>query len=124
MAPTIVFGQAADGSRGDFVMATGSPGGGTIPQYVVKTLVGALDCRRAAVGGLVDFGASNSPTTTIGGEHPNVNTTNNGANDPLITGLRARAQGVDVRAGERRQYRDARDGRPVARVAGRHRSAA
>ncbi|MCM3356373.1 gamma-glutamyltransferase, partial [Bacillus halotolerans] len=33
MAPTIVFGQAADGSRGDFVMATGSPGGGTIPQY-------------------------------------------------------------------------------------------
>ena len=43
MAPTIVFGQAADGSRGDFVMATGSPGGGTIPQYVVKTLVGALD---------------------------------------------------------------------------------
>ena len=52
MAPTIVFGQAADGSRGDFVMATGSPGGGTIPQYVVKTLVGALDWgRRAAVGG-------------------------------------------------------------------------
>ena len=29
--------------RGDFFMATGSPGGSTIIQYVVKTLVGALD---------------------------------------------------------------------------------
>ena len=43
MAPTLVFRTAADGTPGDFVMATGSPGGGTIIQYVVKTLVGVLD---------------------------------------------------------------------------------
>jgi gamma-glutamyltranspeptidase/glutathione hydrolase len=91
MAPTLVFRMAADGSKGDFFMATGSPGGGTIPQYVLKTLVGALDWGLDAQqsSGLIDFGASNGPTTTIGGEHPNVNTANNGANDPLITGLRA-----------------------------------
>ncbi|WPB57189.1 gamma-glutamyltransferase family protein [Xylophilus sp. GOD-11R] len=72
MAPTMVFKIAADGGKGDFVMATGSPGGGTIIQYVVKTLVGALDWGLDAQqsASLVDFGASNSPTTTIGGEHP------------------------------------------------------
>ncbi|MCQ9372284.1 gamma-glutamyltransferase, partial [Corynebacterium sp. 35RC1] len=36
MAPTLVFRKATDGSMGDFVMGTGSPGGGTIIQYVVK----------------------------------------------------------------------------------------
>ncbi|MDB6001905.1 MAG: gamma-glutamyltransferase [Rhizobacter sp.] len=91
MAPTLVFKVAADGSKGDFVMATGSPGGGTIPQYVVKALVGALDWGLDAqqAAGLIDFGASNSPSTTIGGEHPNVDLTNNGNGDPLISGLRA-----------------------------------
>ena len=43
MAPTLVFKQAADGSMGDFVMGTGSPGGATIIQFVAKTLVGVLD---------------------------------------------------------------------------------
>ena len=91
MAPTLVFKVAADGTQGDFVMATGSPGGGTIPQYVLKTLVGALDWGLDAQqsSNLVDFGASNSPNTTVGGEHPNVDTSNGGNNDPLITGLRA-----------------------------------
>ncbi|MDP9153310.1 MAG: gamma-glutamyltransferase family protein [Pseudomonadota bacterium] len=91
MAPTLVFKIAADGSKGDFVMATGSPGGGTIPQYVVKTVVGVLDWGLDAQqsANLVDFGASNSPTTTVGGEHPNINTSNGGANDPLLTGLTA-----------------------------------
>ena len=91
MAPTLVFKKAADGSMGDFVMATGSPGGGTIPQYVIKTLVGTLDWGLDAQqsAGLVDFGASNSVTTTVGGEHPDINATNSGNNDPLITGLRA-----------------------------------
>lgn len=100
MAPTIVFKVAADGSRGDFVMATGSPGGGTIPQYVVKTLVGALDWGLDAQqsSNLIDFGASNSPTTTIGGEHPNVNTANNGANDALITGLKALGHTISTAA--------------------------
>jgi gamma-glutamyltranspeptidase/glutathione hydrolase len=100
MAPTLVFKVAADGSKGDFVMATGSPGGGTIPQYVVKTVVGALDWGLDAQqsSNLVDFGASNSPTTTVGGEHPNVNATNGGNNDPLVTGLRALGHTVSLGA--------------------------
>ncbi|RYF80067.1 MAG: gamma-glutamyltransferase family protein [Comamonadaceae bacterium] len=88
MAPTLVF----KGSEpGDFVMATGSPGGGTIIQYVVKTVVGALDWGLDAqqATSMVDFGAANSATTNVGGEHPNVKTTNDGKDDPLITGLRA-----------------------------------
>ena len=40
MAPTLVFKGT---EPGDFVMATGSPGGGTIIQYVLKTVVGAVD---------------------------------------------------------------------------------
>ena len=100
MAPTLVFRMAANGSIGDFYMATGSPGGGTIPQYVLKTLVGALDWGLDAQqsSNLVDFGASNSPTTTIGGEHPNVNIANNGNSDPLITGLRALGHTISTAA--------------------------
>ncbi len=100
MAPTLVFRKAADGSMGDFVMGTGSPGGGTIIQYVVKTVVGALDWGLDAqqATSLVDFGASNSATTSVGGEHPNVNTANNGNDDPLITGLRALGHTVSTSA--------------------------
>ena len=81
-------------------MATGSPGGGTIPQYVLKTVVGVLDWGLDAQqsSGLVDFGASNGPMTTVGGEHPNVDITGNGANDPLITGLRALGHTVSTAA--------------------------
>ena len=81
-------------------MATGSPGGGTIIQYVVKTLVGALDWGLDAqqATSMIDFGAANSPTTNVGGEHPNVVATNNGANDPLVTGLRAMGHTVSVSA--------------------------
>lgn len=100
MAPTLVFAKASDGSRGDFLMGTGSPGGATIIQYVVKTLVGALDWGLNAqqATSLVDFGASNSATTTLGGEHPNINTSNNGNNDPLITGLRQMGHTVSTSA--------------------------
>jgi gamma-glutamyltranspeptidase/glutathione hydrolase len=100
MAPTIVFRKAADGSIGDFAMATGSPGGSSIPWYVVKTLVGALDWGLDAqqASNLIDFGATNNPTTTVGGEHPNVDATNNGANDPLVIGLRALGHTVSVSA--------------------------
>jgi len=100
MAPTLVFHKAADGSIGEFVMGTGSPGGGTIIQYVVKTVVGALDWGLDAqqATSLVDFGASNSATTSLGGEHPAINTANNGANDPLITGLRALGHTVSTSA--------------------------
>ena len=91
MAPTLVFRTAADGKAGDFFMATGSPGGSTIPQYVLKSLVGALDWGLDAQqsSNLVDFGAANSPTTSLGGEHPSIDITNSGANDPLQVGLRA-----------------------------------
>ena len=100
MAPTLVFTKNADGTRGDFLMGTGSPGGATIIQYVTKTLVGALDWGLDAqqATNLVDFGASNSPTTNVGGEHPNVVITANGANDPLVTGLRALGHTVNIGA--------------------------
>jgi gamma-glutamyltranspeptidase/glutathione hydrolase len=90
MAPTLVFRPDAQGQPGEFVMATGSPGGSAIIQYVLKTLVGTLDWGldpQQAVS-MVSFGTSNGPTTTIGGEHPYVDTFNGGNNDPLVTGLR------------------------------------
>jgi gamma-glutamyltranspeptidase / glutathione hydrolase len=100
MAPTLVFKVAADGTRGDFVMGTGSPGGSTIIQYVVKTLVGALDWGLDAqqATAMIDFGAANSATTNVGGEHPNVVTTNAGNDDPLVAGLRARGHTVSINA--------------------------
>ena len=100
MAPTLVFRKAADGSIGDYLMATGSPGGGAIPQYVVKTLVGVLDWGLNAQqsAGLVDFGASNSPVTTLGGEHPHIDTTKEGANDPLIQGLKVLGHRISISA--------------------------
>lgn len=100
MAPTLVFALGDNFTRGDFVMATGSPGGSTIIQYVTKTLVGALDWGLDAqqATSLVDFGAANSATTNVGGEHPAIDATNNGANDPLVTGLRALGHTVSVNA--------------------------
>jgi gamma-glutamyltranspeptidase / glutathione hydrolase len=100
MAPTLVFHKASDGSRGDFLMATGSPGGGNIIQYVSKTLVAVLDWGLDAqqATSFVNFGAANSPTTGVGGEHPLINTSNNGANDALVTGLRARGHTVSITA--------------------------
>ncbi|MDZ7592120.1 MAG: gamma-glutamyltransferase [Rubrivivax sp.] len=91
MAPTLVFKQADDGSIGELVMATGSPGGANIIQYVVKTVVGVIDWGLDAqqATSLVNFGSSNGPTTNLGGEHPNINTANGGNDDPLIVGLRA-----------------------------------
>ena len=91
MAPTLVFRTGSDGQRGEFRLATGSPGGATIIQYVTKTVVGfvdwGLDAQQAT--SMVAFGAANSPTTNVGSEHPNVDITNGGNNDALITGLRA-----------------------------------
>ncbi|MFE8645931.1 gamma-glutamyltransferase [Sphingomonas sp. NCPPB 2930] len=100
MAPTLVFAKAADGTLGEFLMGTGSPGGATIIQYVTKTVVGALDWGLDAqqATSLVDFGASNSPTTNLGGEHPVIDITNNGNNDPLITGLRGLGHTVSTSA--------------------------
>ena len=100
MAPTLVLEKAADGSRGSFLMGTGSPGGSTIIQYVLKTLVGVLDWRLDAqqATSLIDFGAANSATTNVGGEHPQINAANNGNDDPLVIGLRNLAHTVSVAA--------------------------
>ncbi|HZF81551.1 MAG TPA: gamma-glutamyltransferase, partial [Rubrivivax sp.] len=94
MAPTLVFTKAADGSRGDLLMVTGSPGGATIIQFVLKTVISALDWGMDAqqATSTVNFGAANSPTTGIGGEHPLID----GANDPLVMGLSAMGHNVVV----------------------------
>jgi gamma-glutamyltranspeptidase/glutathione hydrolase len=100
MAPTLVFAAKADGTRGNFVMATGSPGGATIIQYVAKTLVGVLDWGLDAqqATSMIAFGAANSPNTNVGGEHPNVNLANGGNDDALIAGLRALGHTVNTAA--------------------------
>ncbi|NBQ44264.1 MAG: gamma-glutamyltransferase, partial [Mycobacteriaceae bacterium] len=90
MAPTLIFDAKPDGSRGALFAVVGSPGGASIIQYVTKTVVGILDWGldpQQAVS-MVDFGAANTAKTNVGGEHPVIDTTDDGANDPLIEGLR------------------------------------
>ena len=62
MAPSFVF-----GASGDVEAVVGSPGGGNIIQYVVKTLVGLVDWKldiQAAID-LPNFGAQTSATTEV-----------------------------------------------------------
>ncbi|WP_245233969.1 gamma-glutamyltransferase family protein [Mycobacterium sp. PS03-16] len=101
MAPTLIFDEPAAGApntRGPVYAVVGSPGGAVIIQFVVKTVVGLLDWgldpQQAA--GMVDFGADNSPETNVGGEHPNIDTADNGDEDPLVTGLRKLGHKVDL----------------------------
>jgi gamma-glutamyltranspeptidase/glutathione hydrolase len=97
MSPTLIFDRAPTG-RGQLNAVLGSPGGSVIIQYVVKTLVGMLDWGlnpQQAVS-MVDFGAANSPKTNVGGEHPNVNTADNGDHDALVQGLRVLGHQVDL----------------------------
>ncbi|MGC3987574.1 MAG: gamma-glutamyltransferase [Pseudorhodoferax sp.] len=91
MAPTLVFRGA---EPGDFVMATGSPGGGTIIQYVLKTVVGALDWGLDAqqATSMVDFGAANSATTNVDGANTTLDTS------ALVSGLRAMGHTVNTGA--------------------------
>ena len=100
MAPTIVFNKAVDGTRGDFLMATGSPGGAAIIQFVVKAVVSAVDWKLDAqqATSMVNFGAINSATTGVGGEHPSIDTSNSGLNDPLLVGLRSMGHTVSFAA--------------------------
>jgi gamma-glutamyltranspeptidase/glutathione hydrolase len=88
MAPTLVFKGTAPG---DFVMATGSPGGGTIIQYVLKTVVGALDWGLDAqqATSLVNLGAANSATTNVDGANTSLDLTG------LISGLKAKGHTVN-----------------------------
>ncbi|WP_211297651.1 gamma-glutamyltransferase family protein [Ottowia oryzae] len=91
MAPTLVFRGT---QPGDFLMATGSPGGGTIIQYVLKTVVGALDWGLDAqqATSLVDFGASNSVTTNVDGANTTLDLT------ALVAGLKAKGHTVSTSA--------------------------
>ena len=69
-----------------------------IIQFVVKTLVGMIDWGldpQQAVSA-VDFGAANSPKTNVGGEHPAIDTSDNGDHDPLVQGLRKLGHQVDL----------------------------
>ncbi|ARU05443.1 gamma-glutamyltransferase [Comamonas serinivorans] len=91
MAPTLVFRGT---QPGDFVMATGSPGGGAIIQYVLKTVVGALDWKMDAqqATSMVDFGATNSPTTNVDGSNTTLDLT------ALVDGLKAKGHTVSTSA--------------------------
>lgn len=118
MSPTLVFTTGADGGRGEFIMATGSPGGSTIIQYLLKTLVGTLDWGLDAQqsANLIDFGAANAPVTNLGGEHPLFRSADHGDTDPLVLGLRALGHTVDLSAqssGIATILRVQRDGRPL-----------
>ncbi|MBF6228731.1 gamma-glutamyltransferase family protein [Nocardia abscessus] len=98
MSPTLVFDRAEGGSRGALSHIVGSPGGSVIIQYVVRALIGALDWgldpQQACSS--VSFGAGNTPVTGVGGEHPNIDSTSNGDNDPLVRKLREMGHQVDV----------------------------
>jgi gamma-glutamyltranspeptidase / glutathione hydrolase len=98
MAPTLVFESDQAGARGPLYAVLGSPGGSVIIQFVVKTLVGILDWGldpQQAVSA-VDFGAANSPKTNVGGEHPDIDTSDNGDHDPLVQGLRKLGHDVNL----------------------------
>ena len=83
-----------DVAPGDFVMATGSPGGGAIIQYVLKTVVGALDWGLDAqqATSLVNFGAANSPTTGVDGSNTTLDLSG------LIAGLKEKGHTVNPAA--------------------------
>ena len=97
MAPTLVF-ERNGSERGPLYAVAGSPGGSVIIQFVVKTVVGMIDWGldpQQAVSA-VDFGAANSPKTNVGGEHPAIDTSDNGDHDPLVVGLRKLGHQVDL----------------------------
>ncbi|MFI5717059.1 gamma-glutamyltransferase family protein [Nocardia sp. NPDC051750] len=98
MSPTLVFERGDGTGPGALTHVVGSPGGSVIIQFVVKTLVGMLDWGldpQQAVSA-VSFGAANTPVTGVGGEHPAIDTSDDGAHDPLVTGLRERGHQVSV----------------------------
>ncbi|NCV61754.1 MAG: gamma-glutamyltransferase, partial [Betaproteobacteria bacterium] len=72
----------------------------SIIQFVTKTLIGVIDWKLDAqqATSMVNFGAANSPTTGVGGEHPYVDLSGNGLNDPLLNGLRSLGHTVSFAA--------------------------
>lgn len=98
MSPTLVFEPGSGTGPGTLTHVVGSPGGSVIIQFVVKTLIGMLDWGldpQQAVSA-VSFGAANTPVTGVGGEHPAIDTRDDGAHDPLVTALRDRGHQVSV----------------------------
>ncbi len=109
MAPTMVF-KGTDASN--FLMATGSPGGGNIIQYVLKTVVGALDWGLDAqqATSLNNFGATNSRTTNVDGSNTTQDLTT------LVDGLKAKGHTVSTAAqssGTSTIVRTQKNGAPV-----------
>ena len=100
MAPTLVFHTDDNGRPAELMMATGSPGGGAIIYYVIRALVGTLDWGLDVQQAIsqISFGAMNGVTTYVGGEHPLVNTADDGHHDPLVSGLRALGHTVSINA--------------------------
>jgi gamma-glutamyltranspeptidase/glutathione hydrolase len=98
MSPTLMFESGQGGARGPLYAVLGSPGGSVIIQFVVKTIVGiadwGLDPQQAVSA--VDFGAANTPKTNVGGEHPIIDTSDNGDHDPLVEGLRKLGHDVNL----------------------------
>ncbi len=69
-----------------------------IIQFVVKTLVNSLDWGldpQQAISA-VSFGAANTPVTGVGGEHPAIDASDDGAHDPLVQQLRDMGHEVSV----------------------------
>ncbi|MBD0862348.1 gamma-glutamyltransferase family protein [Gordonia sp. zg691] len=98
MAPTLIMAPGVDDAPAQVMAALGSPGGSVIIQFVLKTVIGMLDWGldpQQAVS-MIDFGAANTPTSNVGGEHPLVDTADDGADDPLVRGLRDRGAEVSV----------------------------
>ena len=94
MAPVLVLDLHAPRPEAQLYLATGSPGGGAIIQYVVKTLVATLDWGLDAQqsASLMNFGAFNHPSTLLDGSHPHA------ATAALADTLRHWGHQVDARA--------------------------
>ncbi|GGC02926.1 gamma-glutamyltransferase [Pseudoduganella buxea] len=102
MSPTLVFDKAS----GKLVLATGSPGGSAIINYVAKVLVGTLDWNldvQQAIS-LPNFGSRNGPTELEAGRFP----------EAVVQQLRARGHEVrqfDQNSGLQGIQRIVRNGR-------------
>ncbi|WP_417493158.1 gamma-glutamyltransferase family protein [Maricaulis sp.] len=86
MSPTIVF-----DAEGEFVLATGSPGGSSIIDYTAKTLVGMLDW------GLTPQDAIELPNVVANGDVVRVE---NGMDPAILAGLQGLGFTLDANRGE------------------------
>ncbi|GAA1314232.1 gamma-glutamyltransferase family protein [Nonlabens tegetincola] len=97
MAPTIMYELNADGSHGAAIGSVGSPGGGSIIQFVIKTIVAMVDWNmdpQQAVS-MANVGAANSPRTNFDAGHPLAASDEGLA---IVADLRSRGHDVSVSA--------------------------